>query len=61
MTCLIYIGNASPRRFASLNEAEGYGMKAPDQNCAIVHEDGRVLSFKRKEHKDFTRITRKES
>jgi hypothetical protein len=42
-------------------EAEEYGMKAPGQNCAIVHEDGRVLSFKRKEHKDFTRITRKES
>jgi hypothetical protein len=60
MTCLLYIGQASPRRFPSLWEAETHGAKAPDQNCAIVHEDGRILSFKRKEHTEFTRITKRE-
>jgi hypothetical protein len=60
MTCLLYIGNSNPRRFASLWEAELHGMEAQDQNCAIVHEDGRILSFKRREHEGFTRITKQE-
>jgi hypothetical protein len=61
MKCLLYIGQASPRRFASLWEAETYGAKAPDQNCAVVHEDGRLLSFRRKGHSEFTRITKEEN
>jgi hypothetical protein len=59
MTCLLYIGNANPKRFASLWEAETHG-KPIKHNCAVVHEDGRLLSFKRKEHSEFTRICKRD-
>lgn len=45
------------RSFESLTMAELYGCENITDNCCILTEDGRVLSFKRKGGKnEFTRI-----
>ena len=45
-------------QFNSLAEAEIYGREKIKENCCILGNSGSVLSFKRKEQQDFTRITK---
>ena len=45
-------------QFNSLAEAEIYGREKIKENCCILGNSGSVLSFKRKEQPDFTRITK---
>jgi len=44
--------------FENLRMAELYGMENVTENCCILSSTGKVLSFKRKGEKEFTRITK---
>lgn len=47
-------------QFETRKEAETFADKQKlDANLCILHEDGRVLSFRRKGDKDFSVITRR--
>jgi len=46
--------------FEDRQQAEQFALdKKLDSNLCILHEDGRILSFKRKDQDDFTVITKR--
>jgi len=46
-------------QFDSLAEAEIYARENIKQNCCILGTSGSILSFRRKDQENFTRITKR--
>jgi len=58
----LHTNPAAPIPFEDRQAAERFSIDNKlATNLCIVHEDGRVLSFKRKENTEFTVITKKEN
>ena len=56
----LHTNPSRPIPFEDRQEAEQFAAeKQIDSNLCILHEDGRVLSFKRKGDKEFSVITRR--
>jgi hypothetical protein len=46
------------RTFQNIRMAELYAMENVTENCCVLSSNGKVLSFKRRGEKQFTRITK---